>query len=78
MQSMVINSFYSEFEEEEDDDNLISLDDVNLVKSGIIKGFDYRAYQNSFADEDKEWTKKISYGLNNPDKFLSYINDMWR
>lgn len=78
MQSMVINSFYSQFEEEPDDDNLISLDEVDLDELGISEGFDYRAYQKSDEEEDQEWIKKISYGLDNPDKFLTYINEMWR
>jgi hypothetical protein len=77
MQAMVINSFYSEFEEPDDDD-LIPLEEVDLDELGISEGFDYRAYQKSDEEEDEEWAKKISFGLSNPDKFLSYINEMWR
>jgi len=29
-------------------------------------------------EEEQEWVQKISNGLNNPDKFLAYINEMWR
>ncbi len=78
MQSMVINSFYSQFEEEPDDEDLIPLEEINLDAAGISEGFDYRAYQKTDEDEEFEWVRKISYGLNNPDKFLAYINEMWR
>src|SRR6185312_11313289 len=76
MQSLVLNSFYSDFEEEESDDaDLIPLDEVDLHALGISEGFDYRAYQKSDAEEEKEWQQKITYALNNPDKFLAYINE---
>jgi hypothetical protein len=78
MQSMVINSFYRQFEEKPDDDKLILLEDVDLNKSGISEGFDYRAHQKSDEEEDKEWAAKINYVLSNPGKFLPYINEMWR
>jgi len=75
MQSMVINSFYSEFEEQVDEDNLISLEDVDL---DTMEGFDYRANEKSDEEEEQEWNLKISYGLNNSEKFLAYINQEWR
>jgi hypothetical protein len=78
MQSLVINSFYSQFEEEPDDDDLIPLVEVDLDALGISEGFDYRAYQKTDEEEEQEWDQKISYGLNNPDRFLAYINEMWR
>jgi hypothetical protein len=48
MQSLVLSSFYSEFEKDEpNDDDLITLDEVDLDALGISEGFDYRAYQKS-------------------------------
>jgi hypothetical protein len=79
MQSLVLNSFYSEFEEEEpNDDDLIPFDEVDLDTLGISDGFDYRAYQKSDEEEEQEWKQKISYALNNPERFLAYINEHWR
>jgi len=78
MQSLVLNSFYSEFEEEADDDDLIPLGEVDLDTLGISEGFDYRAYQKSDEEEELEWQQKITYALNNLDKFLAYINEEWR
>lgn len=79
MQSLVLNSFYSEFEEEEpDDDDLIPLDELDLDALGIADGFDYRAYQKSDEEEEQEWQQKITYALNNPEKFLAYINEQGR
>ena len=74
MQSMLINSFYSQFEEEPDDDELVPLDEVDLDMS---EGFGYKAYEKSDEEEKQAWDQKISYALNNPERFLSYINDMW-
>ena len=79
MQSLVLNSFYSESEEEQPSDNdLIPLDEVDLDTRGISERFDYRAYQKSDEDEEQEWNQKISYALQNPERFLSYINAHWR
>ncbi len=78
MQSLVINSFYSQFEEEPDDDDLVPLDEVDLDALGISEGFDYRAYKQTDEEEEQEWEKKISYGLGNSERFLAYINEMWR
>ena len=79
MQSLVINSFYSEFEEEEpDDDDSIPLDELDLDELGISDGFDYRAYQKSDEEEEQEWAIKITYCLNNAERFLTYINEEWR
>jgi hypothetical protein len=44
----------------------------------ISDGFDYKAYKKTDEDDEQEWNQKINYGLNNPDRFLAYINDMWR
>lgn len=79
MQSLVLNSFYSEFEEQEpDDDDLIPLDEVDPDVLDISEGFDYRAFEKSDEEEEKEWQLKINYGLNNPERFLNYINENWR
>ena len=78
MQSLVTNSFYSQVEEEPDDDDLVPLDEVDLDPLGISEGFDYRAYKQTDEEEEQEWEKKISYGLDNSERFLAYINEMWR
>jgi hypothetical protein len=79
MQSLVLNSFYNEFEEDEPNDaDHIPLDEFDLDAFGIGDGFDYRAYQKSDEEEEQEWHQKISYALNNPERFLAYINEHWR
>lgn len=79
MQSLVLNSYYAAFQEEEPDDtDLIPLDEVDLDALDITEGFDYRAYQQSDEEEEQEWQQKINYALNNPEEFLTYINAQWR
>lgn len=78
MQTVVINSFYSLLEEDSDDDKLTTLDEIDLVAMGIGEGFDYKAYRKTDEEEEQEWNQKVTYGLNNPKRFLAYINEMWR
>jgi hypothetical protein len=79
MQSVVLNSFYSEFEEEgPESEDVMPLDEVDLDALNISAGFDYRAYQKSDEEEEQEWSQKISYALNNPERLLTYVNEHWR
>ena len=78
MQSLVLNSYYSEFEEQYDEEDLIPLDELDLDDIGLSDGFDYRAYEKTDQEEEKEWQQKINYCLNDLDKFLAYIDAEWR
>jgi len=76
MQSLIINSFHSEFEDEGDD--LISLDEIDLNETRLNEGFDYKQFEKNEEDEDRAWSERVNYALTNKDKFLSYFNDNWR
>lgn len=78
MQSLIINSFHSEFEEQYEDDDLIPLDEVYLDAAGLSEGFDYKQFEKSDDEENKAWNERVNYALNNLDKFLIYINENWR
>lgn len=78
MQSLIINSFHCEFEEKDEGDDLIPIDEIDLDSSGLSEGFDYKQYQKSDEEEDEAWSERVNYALNNPDKFLTYINNNWR
>ncbi|OKS88139.1 hypothetical protein [Mucilaginibacter polytrichastri] len=78
MQSLVINSFYSEFEDQPNDDDLTPLDELDPDELGISEGFDYKTFEKSDAEEEQAWHERIAYALNNLDRFLVYINEEWR
>jgi hypothetical protein len=78
MQSLIINSFHSEYEDEYNDDDLVPLDEVDMDENGISEGFDYKKFEKSDDEDDEAWDESVVYGLNHPDKFLAYINDNWR
>lgn len=78
MQSLILNSYYSDFEEQYVDDELIPLDEVGVDAVGLSEGFDYRAHEKTDEEEEKAWHQRVSYCLNDLDKFLAYIDAEWR
>jgi hypothetical protein len=78
MQSLIINSFYDEFEEQFDENDLTPLDEIDLEAAGLGDGFDYKQFEKSDEEEDEAWIERVNYALNNLDKFLAYINENWR
>jgi hypothetical protein len=78
MQSLIINSFYDEFEEQFDDDDLIPVDEIDLDAAGLSDGFDHKQFEKSDEEEHMAWKERVNYALNNLDKFLTYINVNWR
>jgi hypothetical protein len=75
MQAIVINSFYAEDTDGNDESELTELDDEAIEDLDLVSGFDYGDFET---DEDEEWKEKIGYALANLDKFLNYINANWR
>jgi len=78
MQSLIINSFHDEFEEQFDENDLIPLDEIDLDAAGLGDGFDYKQFEKNDEEEDEAWIERVNYALNNLDKFLVYINENWR
>ena len=78
MQSLLINSYHSEFEEQHEDDDFIPLDEIDLDATGLSEGFDYRAYEKTDEEEEEAWHERVRYCLNDLDKFLAYIDAQWR
>jgi len=78
MQSLIVNSYYAAFEEQSDEDDLVTLDEVDLEEPGISEGFDYRADDKTEEEEEEAWHVRVSYCLNDLNKFLAYIDAEWR
>lgn len=74
MQAMIINSFFAE-ENDFDDEDLVPLGDIEFDHFDLSQEPDER-------DEDKEnageWEEKVRYALDNLGNFLLYINAEWR